>query len=190
MIQHLDAAAGQSIDPPDAPPLETTHAIATGRPGRPRIEIDPSILAPAVELRGPTQLATIFGVSARTIRRRALEYGFVEPGPPVYVDYEGEDGTVMRCYTSSTAPTSDLMDDELDEIMHQTLEHFPFFGRRMIQGHFQSLGHRVPRSRLLESYTRVHGAPMNIFGSRRIQLRVYSVPGPNSLCHHDGQHGM
>jgi transposase InsO family protein len=28
-----------------------------------------------------------------------------------------------------------------------------------------------------------------MFGARRIQRRVYSVPGPNSLYHHDGQHG-
>ena len=190
MIQHLDASTTLSSDPPDAPPPETTCRIGTGRPGRPRIDIDPSILASAIELRGPTHLASVFGVSARTVRRCALEYGLVEPGAPVYVDYEGEDGTVTHFYASSTAPTSDLLDDELDEIMQQILQHFPFFGRRMIQGHFHYLGHRVTRSRMLESYTRVHGAPINIFGSRRIQRRVYSVPGPNSLWHHDGQHGL
>lgn len=189
MIQHLDSACNQSTDPPDAPPPETTRLITTGCPGRPRIEIDPSILASALELRGPTELAAVFGVSARTVRRRALEYGLVEPGAPVYVDYEDEDGTITRFYTSSTAPTSDLSDDDLDEIMQQILQHFPFFGRQMIQGHLCHLGHRVTRSRILDSYTRVQGAPTNIFGSRRIQRRVYSVPGPNSLWHHDGQHG-
>lgn len=114
----------------------------------------------------------------------------MEPGAPVYVDYEGEDGTVTHFYASSTAPTSDLLDDELDEIMQQILQHFPFFGHRMIQGHFYYLGHRVTRSRMLESYTWVHGAPINIFGSWWIQRWVYSVPGPNSLWHHDGQHGL
>lgn len=190
MIDHLDDAARQSVDPPDAPPIQASYVVPTGRPGRPRIEIEPSILAPAIELRGPTHLAAVFQVSARTVRRRALEYGLVEPGAPVYVDYEAEDGTVTRFYTSSTAPTSDLSDDELDGIMQQILDHFPYFGRRMIQGHFQYLGHRVTRSRVLESYARVYGAPLNIFGLRRIQRRVYSVPGPNSLWHHDGQHGV
>ncbi|KAG1790152.1 uncharacterized protein HD556DRAFT_1490902 [Suillus plorans] len=94
MIDHLDDAARQSVDPPDAPPIQASYVVPTGRPGRPRIEIEPSILAPAIELRGPTHLAAVFQVSARTVRRRALEYGLVEPGAPVYVDYEAEDGTV------------------------------------------------------------------------------------------------
>jgi hypothetical protein len=101
----------------------------------------------------------VFGVSARTVRRHTLELGLVEPGAPVYVDYEGEDGTITRFYTSSTAPTSALSDADLDEIMQQILQHFPFFGRRMIQGHFRHLGHRVTRSCILDSYTRVQGAP-------------------------------
>jgi hypothetical protein len=39
-----------------------------------------SILAPAIGLRGPTHLAAVFQVSARTVHHRALEYGLVEPG--------------------------------------------------------------------------------------------------------------
>jgi hypothetical protein len=73
--------------------------------------------------------------------------------------------------------------------MEQVLELFPNFGRQMLDGHFRFLGHHVPRSRILESYARVHGAPTTMFGAKRIQRRVYSVPGPNSLYHHDGQHG-
>ncbi|KAF8444464.1 hypothetical protein L210DRAFT_795566, partial [Boletus edulis BED1] len=152
MIQHLDDACNQSIDPPDAPPPETTHLLTTGRPGRPHIEIDPSILASVIELRGPTELAAVFGVSARTVCRCALEHGLVEPGALVYVDYEGEDGTITRFYTSSTAPTSNLSEDDLDEIMQQILQHFPFFGHRMIQGHLRHLGHRVTQSCILDSY--------------------------------------
>ncbi|KAG1884563.1 hypothetical protein F4604DRAFT_1976750 [Suillus subluteus] len=105
-LDHLDDAARQSVDPPDAPPIQASYVVLTGRPGRPRIEIEPSILAPAIELHGPTHLAAVFQVSARTVRRRALEYGLVEPGAPVYVNYEAEDGTVTRFYTSSTAPTN------------------------------------------------------------------------------------
>ena len=42
---------------------------------------------------------------------------------------------------------------------------------------------------VVESYLRVIGPPNNQFGNRRIERRVYSVPGPNTLWHHDGQHG-
>ncbi|KAG1893178.1 uncharacterized protein F5891DRAFT_963393, partial [Suillus fuscotomentosus] len=83
-----------------------------------------------------------------------------------------------------------LSDEELDEITEQVLELFPNFGRRMLNGHFRFLGHHVPRSRILESYARVHGAPTTMFGARRIRRQVYSVPAPNSLYHHDGQHGF
>lgn len=190
MIVCLDDAAQLSSDPPDAPPMQTSYLEHTGDAGRPSIQIPSGMLAVALGLRGVTHLADVFNCSARTIRRRALEYGLSQPCSPVYVDYEHDDGTIHRFYTSSTAATSDMSDDELDQITSQIVDTFPNFGRRMIDGHLKHLGHRVPRSRVLASYSRVHGAPASSFGSNRIQRRVYSVPGPNSLAHHDGQHGM
>jgi hypothetical protein len=134
-------------------------------------------------------LAQVFDCSARTIRRRALDYGLAEPGPPVYVEYEHDDGSIFRFYGSSSGATSNISDDELDAITSQIVDIFPNFGRRMIDGHLKHLGHKVPRSHVQASYARVHGAPASSFGSCRIQNRVYSVPRPNSLAHHDGQHG-
>ena len=190
MIAHLEQAATISSDPPDAPTIETTHIIHTGQRGRPRIEINRDILATALEMRGPALLADVFGTSARTVRRRAIEYGLAEPGPPVFLQYQTEDGSTHCYHTSTTAAMSDLSDEALDAIPRQIIETFPNFGRRMIDGHLKSLGYRVPRSRVQESYLQVHGAPAASFGARRIERRVYSVPGPNSLWHHDGQHGM
>ena len=190
MIQCLDDAVHLSSDPPDAPPLQTSFHVHTGNAGRPSIHIPPSILATALELRGPTHLASVFNCSARTVRRRALEHGLAEPGPPVYIKYEHGDGSTFKFYGGGNDPLTELSDDDLDEITSQIIELFPNFGRRMIDGHLRHLGHHVPRSRVQESYARVHGAPASSFGPRRIQRRVYSVPGPNSLAHHDGQHGM
>ena len=190
MVAHLDAASQASADPPEMPRIQTTNIVRTGRQGRPRIEYDQDLLQTALEMRGPTHIAQVFGGSARTVRRRALEYGLVEPGPPVYVDYEAEDGSTFRVYTSSTAAMSDLTDIELDNIVRHIVEVFPSFGRRMIDGHLRHMGHRIPRERLRASYLRVHGPPIMAFGVRRIERRVYSVPGPNSLAHHDGQHGQ
>lgn len=190
MLNTLDDATRVSSDPPDAPPMSTSHLNHTGLPGRPSITVDPAMLESLLELRGPTHLAQLLNCSARTVRRRALEYGLVEPGPPVYVDVEGEDGQTTRFYTSSTGPLSTLSDEELDSITRQIIERFPNFGRRMIDGHFKHLGHRVPRRRIQASYSRVHGPTTGAFGPRRIHRRVYKVPGSNSLSHHDGQHGM
>jgi hypothetical protein len=189
MITDLHLAKHSSADTPDALPIPTTAVVHTGQRGRPKIQIDPNILATSIQLRGPTELARVFDVSARTIRRRALEQGLVEPGEPVYVDFENDDGTITRLYTSSSGSQSDLSDDQLDSIMLQILHSFPDFGRRMIDGHLRYLGHQVPRSRIQASYARVNGPPVAAFGVRRIKRRIYRVQGYNSLAHHDGQHG-
>lgn len=193
MIQHLEEAKSRSADPePEVGPPQAVNLEYTGRPGRPRIVIDEEILEEAHTHRGPTGLASAFGTSARTVRRRLLEAGLAEPGDPVYVDFMDNDGNEQRYYTGlghSTAE-SDLSDDELDGIMEQILAAFPTFGRRMIDGELRFMGHIVPRSRIQASYGRVYGPPVNAFGVRRIQRRVYSVRGFNSLWHHDGQHGM
>jgi hypothetical protein len=189
MIDHLDRAAVASADPPDGVTIETTFITHTGRPGRPRIDIDHDILSTALQMRGPTALAPVFGASSRTVRRRALEYGLVEPGPPVRTESVADDGSSHLHHTSSTAPVSDLSDDAIDSIVRQIIQTFPTFGRRMIAGHVAYLGYRVPQAHLRASYLRVHGRSLQSFGSRRIERSVYSVPGPNSLWHHDGQHG-
>jgi hypothetical protein len=69
------------------------------------------------------------------------------------------------------------------------LERFPAFGRRMIAGSLRYQGHRIPRERITASFIRIHGTP-GIFGDRQISRRRYRVPGPMSLAHMDGQHGM
>lgn len=189
MLNAIDDASRTSADPPEAVVIPVAQWSYSGQLGRPSVLVDPNFLVTSISLRGPTEIAAIVGCSARTIRRRALEQGLVEPGQPVYVDHINEDGSLTRFWTSSTGGVSNLSDDDLDTMTLQILENFPNFGRRMIDGHFRHLGHRVPRRRLQASYTRVHGPPLGAFGPRRIQRRVYKVPGPNSLAHHDGQHG-
>lgn len=189
MVADLEIAKTSSTYEPDAPPVAHTRHIHTGGRGRSRIEIDSDVLVTAYQLAGPTRLAQVFHVSARTIRCRALEQQIVEPGDPVFVTLTDEDGEVFRIHTSSTGSQSTLTDEELDGIMLDILNAFPSFGRRMIDGHLHYLGQHLPRRRIQESYARVNGPPVAAFGLRRIQRRVYRVAGFNSLQHHDGQHG-
>lgn len=189
MVEALEDAAHQSADPIDGPSIVVTHRKPQGKRGRPRVEIDPTFLAYATQLRGPSRLAPALNCSARTIRRRMLEQRLVEPGAPVYVDETTEDGEVQRVWTSSTPAVTDISDEELDHEIFAILQVFPRFGRRLIAGHLQSKGIRVIRERIRGAYLRVHGSPA-IFGDRTITRKVYSVPGVNSLWHHDGQHGM
>jgi hypothetical protein len=190
MIADLEVAKALSSDYPDAPPVNPTSHVYTGQRGHPRIEIDPTILATSIQLWGPTELSQVFGTSARTVHRHALEQGLVQPGDPVYVNFLDNNGNTHRIYTSSTASQSGLTDDQLDDIMLQILQTFPSIGHRMIDGNLHYFGHHVPCSRVQASYARVNGPPISAFGVRRITRRVYQVPGYNSLAHHDGQHGM
>jgi hypothetical protein len=188
MVDDLDRACHESLDPPDGPPPVVVQRIRTGRRGRPRIEIDPHFLSHALSLRGPTGIAPTVGVSSRSIRRRALQYGLVEPGAPVFQIVLGPDGTHQTVHTSTSAPISDMSDEALDAAISSILQIFPTFGRRMITGHLRNQGQRVPINRITHSYLRVHGTP-GIFGDRQIVRKEYRVPGPLSLAHMDGQHG-
>ena len=189
MIKCLDDACHLSSDPPDAPALVIATRTSNGHVGRPRVHIDPQFLSQALDLRGPSHLRNIFQCHPRTIWRRALEYGIVTPGEPVYQDHRSEDGTITRTYTSSSCPVTTLSDEQLDRLVADILEIFPSFGRRMLSGRLKASGHHVPRDRLTASYLRVHGSP-GIFGDRTIHRKVYNVAGANSLAHHDGQHGV
>ncbi|KAJ7246076.1 hypothetical protein C8J57DRAFT_1006907, partial [Mycena rebaudengoi] len=154
MVAALDQAGHESMDPPDAPRLVVAQRVRTGRRGRPRVEINPQFLGAALDLRGPTGIAPEIGVSSRTVRRRALEAGLVEPGAPVFQHQVNAEGTVERIHTSTTPPVSLISDNDLDALVASTLEIFPQFGRRMIRGHLKSQGYRIPRERMTHSYLR------------------------------------
>ncbi|KAJ3751893.1 hypothetical protein EV360DRAFT_4630, partial [Lentinula raphanica] len=88
MLSALEQTSHRSEDITDHTPIELTQIQRTGRRGRPKKVLNQDILEASLQLRGPTHLAPIFDCSARTVRRRALEYGIVDSCPPVYVTYE------------------------------------------------------------------------------------------------------
>lgn len=192
MLDTLNQAVDASSDQPDEPPASFGARVSSGRPGRPRVEIHPEDLALLATGRARnTDLAAMFDCSARTIRRRRLEFGLSAPGHTVYSDEEGSDGQIIRTYHPRSASNlSDLTDDQIDQLVLSIYYQFPSFGRRMLDGYLLELGHRVPRQRLEDSYHRVVGPSTHTFAPQRLVRRAYSVPGPNSLWHHDGQHGQ
>ena len=188
MVADLDQACHQSVDPPDAHPLEIVQIVRTGRRGRPSKRIQGQFLQFALEMRGPAAIARLLQCSTRTVRREALRLGLVIPGNPVYTTHVDADGNSIRQYSSTTPPVSTMTDAELDQALLAVLTTFPLFGRQLIAANLRSQGHRVPDARIRESYVRVQGVPA-AFGQRVIVRKKYQVPGPNSLVHHDGQHG-
>jgi hypothetical protein len=110
MVTQLDDACHQSSDAPDGPSIVLSYQSMTGRRGRPRTEINPNFLLQALDLRGPTHLGPVFKCSACTVQQRALEHGLVDPGDPVYTEEDQPDGTILRTFTSSTRPVSNITD--------------------------------------------------------------------------------
>lgn len=191
MVAALDEAAFLSLDPPDVEPedMGIAGSTRTGSRGRPKIEISLDFLKNALDISTITSVARVLNCHPRTVRRRALDQKLVQPGVPVFQKVLQRDGTYATYRYFSGPPLSSITDDELDAMVHGILETFPQFGRRMTLGCLRSQGLKVTAARVVASYGRVHGAPGR-FGDRRVHRRVYTVPGPNSLWHHDGQHGM
>jgi len=188
MVVLLDAASLGTNDPPDSSPISVAHHIRTGRPGRPRLEVNTEFLREARGLRSITDIARAVGCNARTITRRLVDIGIHSTGPAPFRQEIQEDGSRVfhRQPLPATAPS--LTNEQLDGYMNDIIERYPNFGRAMIAGMLRAVGQRVSRKRIAASYIRVHGTS-RIFGDRTIHRREYKVAGPNSLWHHDGQHG-
>lgn len=171
-------------------PLEVSTRVRTGRPGRPRVNIDLELLAHSMDVRPNLKgLAAVFKCSSRTIRRIALAAQLVEPGAPV-LSYEwDEDGNMYRVHNSSTPRVSTLSDDELDAVVARILKRFKNYGRGSLWGALKSRGYLVPPERITASYIRTRGVARP-FGRNRDHDRKYKTNGPLSSVHHDGQHGV
>lgn len=199
MIRALQDAATHAADQPDTagpafgPSISTGDTAARRGRGRPRKSIDPAQLQTLTHSSRMTRdnVGIIFECSGRTIRRRLVDHGLSPAGPPVYTTSRSEDGSLIQTYHSgSSSDLSQLTDAEIDILIRDVHTQFPSFGRRMIDGYLLQLGQRVPRRRIDDSYIRLFGPPDRTFAQRRIVRAPYNVPGPNSLWHHDGQHGM
>ncbi|XP_049904266.1 uncharacterized protein LOC126392721 [Epinephelus moara] len=146
------------------------QAQRTQGPGRLAFDIPSAVLEHQVLCGLPAcQIAAMFGVSKRTIRRRMKQSGL-----------------------RKTDLYSAVNDEELDRIVSEVHRSHPNTGYKLMRGHLNARGVRVPISRLQESLHRVvaEGVYMRRLRLRVLRRRQYSVPGPNSLWHIDGNHKL
>ncbi|KAJ3749811.1 hypothetical protein EV360DRAFT_97725 [Lentinula raphanica] len=185
----------------------------SSRTGRPRANIDPEFLRWAYTHRTTNGIADFLGISHRTVRRALLAHGIASPGnaPVTHTQDENENGGTedhllnprlsipdmlpvevrtaagsLR-YSSSSRRHSNIVNDDLDSLIRLLRSYYPRAGIQMLHGMLRRLGHIVPYERIRHSLIRVD--PVHrVFERIRIRRRQYSVPGPNSLWHHDGHH--
>lgn len=89
-----------------------------------------------------------------------------------------------------TGKYSDISSNDLDRAVTTIKREHPNDGERLMSGHLRSIGIIVPRSRLRASIHRVDPLNTAVRRSITIRRRVYSVEGPNSLWHIDGNHKL
>ena len=109
----------------------------------------------------------LLNVSARTIRRRIIEYGLEQD-----------------------AEYSELQDEELDDFTKQFVDTHPNSGQRSLAGYLRMLGLRIQRSKIRESLLRVDPRGIRTRFRQALHRRQYNVPMPNSLWHIDGYHKL
>lgn len=103
-----------------------------------------------------------------------------DPGPSILQTH--------RIPTQLPAGISQISDEELDILLINLRVHYRRAGITMLTGMLRQLGHRVSRDRIRSALLRIDPI-QRTFQRIIIRRREYSVPGPNSLWHHDGQHG-
>ncbi|XP_072035520.1 uncharacterized protein [Amphiura filiformis] len=142
----------------------------TGRPGRPRLNINPQHLQSLRDLNFSWEaIAKMFGTSSRTIRNRRRR-------DPQFQDLD-------MGYSS-------ISDNHLDEILEGVLSISERSGETFMIGALRSRGYKIQRSRIRKSLQRVDPVGRALRRRRVIYRRSYRVPRPNYIWHIDGNHKL
>ncbi|KAJ6448497.1 hypothetical protein C8R45DRAFT_850309, partial [Mycena sanguinolenta] len=186
---------------------------------RPRIYIDPEFLRWAYGQRSIASIVRYLGVGRSTVRNALLEHGIaqsqsspfslnsadpgledsgldnsglddiLEPTLPDLSAAEVEElAAPSQPTTLFTGPLSEISDDGLDTLLIRLRTHYRRAGLSMLNGMLRRLGHRISAERLHQSLLCIDPV-RRIFERICIRRQNYQVLGPNSLWHHDGQHG-
>ncbi|SGZ04460.1 BQ5605_C032g11065 [Microbotryum silenes-dioicae] len=120
---------------------------------------------------GTTQIAKLFGVSRRTIRKAIVDQQVRQP-------------------FERTRVRTLLPDAELDRLVMEILDHETSLGEILVGGALRARGIDVPREALRASIQRTRPLRRHVHANHPVMRRRYNVAGPNALWHHDGQHAL
>lgn len=141
-----------------------------GQCGRPRYSILRDQLEFLVDRRfSVIDIATLLGVSVRTIERCLFEFGL----------------SVRSTYSC-------IDNGELDQMIHNILTEFPNTRYRRMTGFLMSRGLRIQQCRIREAMRRVNpaGVILRALELWTIHRSRYQVYGPLALWHIDGNHEL
>ncbi|KAF8142950.1 hypothetical protein K438DRAFT_2111325, partial [Mycena galopus ATCC 62051] len=214
----IDEFANMAVDASHHGRPVIVQTIHSGGPGCPCIHIDPDFLQWAYGQRPTAGISRFLRVGRTIVQNALLEYGIAEPqqspfdqpdalsasvnADPTNNDIldpdlpipsgnfpaEVEELSASSQLTASfTGPMSDISDDDLDMLL-RLRTHYRWAGLSMLNGMLRQLSHCVAIERIHQSLLPIDPV-RRIFECICIRQRDYRVLGPNSLWHHDGQHG-
>ncbi|KAF8345454.1 hypothetical protein F5887DRAFT_1192174 [Amanita rubescens] len=156
-VNTMAACLNKAITAAVGDPIPLAQLDQTG-PGRPRIDIDKNWLSYASQRITLQNTGELLHCSARTVRRRLLDYHLAEPAPPVIQEVVQPDGTVAREW-HSTRLRFDFKDQpaRLDELVRGIVNRFPNYGLDHVRAALKSRRHRVARDDARASLRRVRG---------------------------------
>ena len=150
--------------------LVELERVFTGERGRPQLKVECEQLEFLLERKfSVAEIASILGISKRTVERRLQEFGL-----------------------SARAVYARMSDEELDAAILSILRDFPNIGSKRVTGLLRARGMYVQQSRIRASMRRVdpEGTLLRALELNIINRRRYSVAGPLSLWHIDGNHKL
>jgi hypothetical protein len=169
ITQYLDAIQEYDYDLADED-AAIPHAIIPEFPsiptgGRPQISLPwNTITAYRLANYTWTEIASYLNIHPRTLLRYRERYGYQDP-----------------------MPYSEITDDELDQLVYKTVEQTSgVVGTQFMCAILQDYGHKIQRQRVRQSMARVDPLGNMERWATLIPRIVYSVRGPDSLWHMDG----
>lgn len=150
-------------------PMQPPYIKTAGR-GCPKFDIPFEMLDFFVEANFKVRdISNILHISERTVKRRLQEF----------------DLGIRSRY-------SDITDEQLGHLVGGILCEHPNIGYRSIQGHLQSMGHRLQEKRIRNA-VRMSDPEGSLFRRlflRAVRRRTYNVKSPQALWHIDGYHKL
>lgn len=167
-VLHIISLTCQELEAESATSGQHLPLLVSHQQGRPKYDLPRGQLLFYIEHGfSCRQISSMLGVSQSTVNRRMSEYGF----------------SIRSTY-------SDISESELKSTICQVHQSFPNAGYRLILGWLNQRGIRVQESRVRQLLREVDpiGVTNRLF--RSIHRRTYTVGGPQSLWHLDGNHKL
>ena len=205
----------ESLDQSHHRHLRVVKTVCTGCTGWPLIYIDSDFLQWVYAHQSTSGISQFLHVSWWTVQNALLNYGiaesqdnpFILPGKGLEEELSQDTlcnpnipktmnisiNTLGPQLLNSTdlrsiGPLLTLRDNALDALILQLRAHFHQAGISMLDRMLQQSGYHLPCHQIMESLMCIDPTHC-VFQHIWICHWVYSVPGPNFLWHHDGQHG-